>query len=147
MSREPSAVASAALSVGVIFATSFCALMAWGVLVGSILIPTLAYYVVASVVTVCIYAIDKSAARRNRRRIPENTLHLFAVVGGWPGALFAQQTLRHKSSKGGFQLVFWMTVVLSLTCFLKRSVKRLVHNNPRNMGAEANDNNKTGTPE
>ena len=69
---------------------------------------------VLSLVTFLVYAIDKSAARQRRWRIPENLLHLLALAGGWPGALAAQQVLRHKCSKRPFLLVFWLTVGLNL---------------------------------
>jgi uncharacterized membrane protein YsdA (DUF1294 family) len=39
-------------------------------------------------------------------------LHLFALVGGWPGALAAQRLLRHKARKLSFQVLFWATVLL-----------------------------------
>ena len=68
-------------------------------------------YLGVSLITFLIYAIDKSKAKRNAWRIPENTLHLFALGGGWPGAAIAQQTFRHKSQKKEFRFVFWLTVV------------------------------------
>lgn len=68
-------------------------------------------YLAASIITFGVYAWDKSAARVGVSRTPENTLHLLALVGGWPGALIAQQTLRHKTRKESFRAVFWMTVV------------------------------------
>jgi len=37
---------------------------------------------------------DKSAAQRNAWRTPEGTLHMLSLVGGWPGAMIAQQILR-----------------------------------------------------
>jgi len=77
-----------------------------------------AVYVAASLITYLVYAQDKSAARRNARRTPENTLHLLAVAGGWPGALFAQQFLRHKSIKSEFRAVFWATVILNTVAFV-----------------------------
>lgn len=71
------------------------------------------FYVVVSLVTLMAYARDKSAARKGHWRTPESTLHLLALMGGWPGALVAQQLLRHKSSKQPFRQVFWISVVLN----------------------------------
>jgi len=70
-------------------------------------------YMVISFVTFVAYAIDKSAARSGRWRTSEGTLHALALAGGWPGALVAQQTLRHKSKKTSFRVVFWATVILN----------------------------------
>lgn len=66
-----------------------------------------------SVLAFAAYYFDKSAAIAGRRRTPERTLHGYALFGGWPGALLAQQFLRHKSSKSSFQTVFWLTVILN----------------------------------
>lgn len=71
-------------------------------------------YAVLSAITFILYAIDKSAARRQARRIPENTLHMWALLGGWPGALLAQQLLRHKTVKRSFRIRFWTTLLLNL---------------------------------
>jgi uncharacterized membrane protein YsdA (DUF1294 family) len=73
-----------------------------------------ALYAVASVACFIAYALDKSAARQGRRRTPERTLLLLGLAGGWPGALAAQQLLRHKSSKTSFLAKFWFTVILNL---------------------------------
>jgi uncharacterized membrane protein YsdA (DUF1294 family)/cold shock CspA family protein len=77
-----------------------------------------ALYGALSAVSFIAYALDKSAAVGNRRRIPENTLHLIALAGGWPGALVAQQLLRHKSTKVEFRSAFWMTVIVNVGGFI-----------------------------
>ena len=64
-------------------------------------------YVLLSMITFIAYAIDKSAAQAGRWRTAEASLHLLALLGGWPGALLAQQTLRHKSKKGSFRVELW----------------------------------------
>ena len=74
-------------------------------------------YLLASVVTFILYAMDKSAAGKDGRRAPESTLHLLSLLGGWPGALIAQRLLQHKSSKTSFQMMFWITVVLNCAAF------------------------------
>ncbi len=76
------------------------------------------WYAAISAITFLTYAIDKSAARRGAWRTPERTLHLLALAGGWPGALLAQQVLRHKSIKARFRAAFWATVVLNVAGFL-----------------------------
>lgn len=70
-------------------------------------------YLGASAAAFIAYAHDKSAARNRHWRVPERTLHVLALVGGWPGAIAAQRFLRHKSKKPSFQVVFWTTVVLN----------------------------------
>lgn len=70
-------------------------------------------YLAASVIAFAVYAWDKSAARHGQWRVPEMTLHLLAVLGGWPGAFMAQRWLRHKSRKATFQRMFWLTVILN----------------------------------
>ena len=72
-----------------------------------------ALYAGLSLLTFGVYAADKAAARSGRWRTPEKTLHLLALLGGWPGALLAQNRLRHKSRKASFQIVFRATVALN----------------------------------
>lgn len=69
------------------------------------IISVILMYAAMSVVTGIVYAIDKSLAMRDRRRVRERTLHLLALFGGWPGALVAQQLFRHKRRKLGFMLM------------------------------------------
>ncbi|MGB7932758.1 MAG: cold shock and DUF1294 domain-containing protein [Gammaproteobacteria bacterium] len=74
-------------------------------------------YMVISLMTFFVYAHDKSAAEKGAWRTRESTLHLLSLAGGWPGALVAQQQLRHKSRKESFRAVFWMTVLLNSGAF------------------------------
>lgn len=70
------------------------------------LIAVLAVYAVMSIVTFGAYAVDKRAARRGGMRTRERTLHLLELFGGWPGALIAQRTLRHKTKDTRFRVIF-----------------------------------------
>ncbi|WGS86329.1 cold shock and DUF1294 domain-containing protein [Methylomonas sp. UP202] len=80
---------------------------------GKIPILIFVLYLLASVITFFLYALDKHAARHGNWRTPESTLHLSSVIGGWPGALVAQTALRHKSKKQPFRIVFWLTVLMN----------------------------------
>ena len=75
-------------------------------------------YIVASITAFLTYAIDKSAAASGAWRIPEQTLLFLGLAGGWPGAIVAQQMLRHKSIKQPFRLAFWGTVIINVLAFL-----------------------------
>ena len=61
-----------------------------------------------------LYGWDKRQAVLARRRVPEQTLHLFDLAGGWPGGLLGQKYFRHKTKKLSFQIRFWLTVLLHL---------------------------------
>jgi uncharacterized membrane protein YsdA (DUF1294 family) len=70
-------------------------------------------YIAASMIAFIAYYLDKMAAKNNRWRTQERSLHLCALFGGWPGALLAQKLLRHKSKKQPFLTVFWITVFIN----------------------------------
>lgn len=80
--------------------------------------PLPTWFVLASVLTLVIYGADKLAARKAWRRVPESTLLLFGVVGGWPGAILGQQLFRHKTQKQPFRTYFMITVVVNVVVLL-----------------------------
>jgi uncharacterized membrane protein YsdA (DUF1294 family) len=75
-------------------------------------------YLAISLVTFCIYYFDKFASLNGRWRVPENSLHLLAVFGGWPGAMLGQRILRHKTVKQPFRRIFWLTVMINCVVIL-----------------------------
>ncbi len=75
-------------------------------------------YIALSILTYLMFEKDKRAAENGRWRTKEETLHLLSLLGGWPGALFAQFTLRHKSRKQPFKFVLWVMVILNSSAFV-----------------------------
>jgi uncharacterized membrane protein YsdA (DUF1294 family)/cold shock CspA family protein len=96
-----------------LFVAAFLGAVAFAVTGGKLPPIILGLYVGASLITFIAYAWDKSAAMNDRWRTQESTLHLFSLVGGWPGALLAQRLIRHKSKKRPFLTMFWITVTLN----------------------------------
>jgi uncharacterized membrane protein YsdA (DUF1294 family) len=68
-------------------------------------------YIAFSLVTFLVYARDKAAALNGLWRVSEGTLHILSLLGGWPGAIVAQQRLRHKTKKTSFRILIWLTVI------------------------------------
>ena len=74
-------------------------------------------YAGASLLCFVLYGADKAAARAGRERISEAMLLSLGLVGGWPGAIVAQQVFRHKTSKRSFRLRFWASVAANVAIF------------------------------
>ena len=72
------------------------------------------WYLFASLICFAIYAFDKSAAINRRRRVSEASLITWGLLGGWPGAIIAQQLFRHKTQKTMFLIVFFLSVTANL---------------------------------
>ena len=100
-----------------IVAGAFLALVVLSVFSGKIPTMILWLYLGVSLIAYLVYAFDKEAAKDGAWRTPESTLHWLAVAGGWPGALIAQQVLRHKSKKKSVHAAFWVTVFLNVGVF------------------------------
>lgn len=106
--RAPSRVPRTAIGIGALVVLALLAIA------GIVPVAMAGTYFVLSAVSYLMYYADKSAAGRRAQRTPENVLHLVDLLGGWPGALAAQQRFRHKTAKASFQAVFWVTVVLNV---------------------------------
>ncbi len=75
-------------------------------------------YVGMSFATFVAYALDKRAAETAGWRLSEGSLLALGLACGWPGAIIAQQVMRHKTLKMSFQVVFWVTVVVNVVAFV-----------------------------
>ena len=71
-----------------------------------------------SALSIGMYALDKSAAKKGGQRTPENTLHLLSLGGGWPGAMYAQQLLQGTQELNGHFLDLSQDVDFNKPSFL-----------------------------
>ncbi|PRC92908.1 DUF1294 domain-containing protein [Solimicrobium silvestre] len=85
---------------------------------GHVQLIALCIYAAVSIISFIAYYADKNAAERGTWRIQENTLHMMALLGGWPGAYAAQRITRHKTIKEPFQSIFVVSVILNILGFI-----------------------------
>ena len=110
--QEPPSARPGRISVAALYAPlALGGLLTVLILVWDLSSLVVGYYAVVSLVTFVGYALDKAAAGAGRRREPEATLLGLGLIGGWPGAILAQQLLRHKTVKADFQRLFWASVI------------------------------------
>jgi uncharacterized membrane protein YsdA (DUF1294 family) len=62
--------------------------------------PFVTWLLLVNVLTLTIYGIDKMAARKAWRRVPESTLLVFGLMGGGRGRLWVNSSfaIKHKSN-------------------------------------------------
>lgn len=106
------------LSSSIQIAITYLVLVAVSVLFAESSKAVLVWYLVVCVVTFFVYAKDKRAAINGNWRVPEKTLHILSVAGGWLGALIAQDKLRHKTQKQPFRSIYWLTVAANVAAFV-----------------------------
>jgi uncharacterized membrane protein YsdA (DUF1294 family)/cold shock CspA family protein len=82
----------------------------------------LVIYAVASIACFSGYGLDKAAASQKQWRVSETILLLIGLVGGWPGAILAQEVFRHKTQKKTFRTLFWMSVAINMAAFIQINV-------------------------
>lgn len=82
-----------------------------------------AYLLVINLEGFALMGIDKSRARRSRRRIAEATLFIVAALGGSLGVLCGMYAFRHKTLHTSFTvgiplLLFFQAVLITLALYL-----------------------------
>ncbi|EPK3895392.1 DUF1294 domain-containing protein [Enterobacter ludwigii] len=98
----------------------FCYLLLLIAAIGSLFTshPFILWLLLINVLTLAMYGADKMAARRAMRRVPEATLLIFGLIGGWPGAIIGQQLFRHKTQKQPFKTYFIVSVIVSISAMV-----------------------------
>lgn len=76
-------------------------------------------FIVAALLVVnvgSVFAIwwDKRRAKKDQWRIKESTLLVWALVGGWPGGIWAMRRFRHKTSKRSFIAKYVLVVLFNM---------------------------------
>jgi uncharacterized membrane protein YsdA (DUF1294 family)/cold shock CspA family protein len=104
--------------------TAFCfrylffSLLVLALLAGTFSLAAPLFYLEASLFTFWLYQTDKSLAKAGHSsRLSEESLQMFSLIGGWPGALIAQKLLHHKVHKSHFQREFRF-VIYGNSCFV-----------------------------
>ena len=57
----------------------------------------LIYLAAVNVIAFAVYGADKRRAKKDKRRVPEKTLFLLAIIGGSVGALLGMKVFHHKT--------------------------------------------------
>ena len=74
-----------------------------------------AYIVIVNIAAFCLYGIDKSAAIKQKQRIPNRVLLLSAVIGGSLGALAGMYMFRHKTKKWYYTVTVPVLLIIQIT--------------------------------
>jgi uncharacterized membrane protein YsdA (DUF1294 family) len=73
------------------------------------------YLVIINIAAFCMYGLDKSAAIKQKERIPNKVLLFMAVIGGSVGALAGMYTFRHKTKKWYYTVTVPVILLLQIT--------------------------------
>lgn len=76
------------------------------------------FFVIMSIVAFFTMGHDKSAAKANKRRIPERTLWNLAILGGGLGAYLGMITYRHKTKHMSFRIGFTLLAILQVALLI-----------------------------
>lgn len=76
------------------------------------------YLISINIIGFFVMGIDKYKAKKGMWRIPENTLFLFAFIGGGIGTIAGMYMFRHKTKKLRFTIGMPAIVILEILFFI-----------------------------
>ena len=74
----------------------------------------LLYFLFVNIIVFFLAGYDKYQARKNKQRIPENTLFFLEAIGGTIGLLTAMFLFKHKTNKTSFIVKFTLIFLLQI---------------------------------
>ena len=76
------------------------------------------YLCIINILGFLIMGIDKQKAKMGNRRIPENTLFMFTVLGGGIGTILGMYIFHHKTKKLKFKVGMPLILILEILIFV-----------------------------
>ena len=84
----------------------------------SLLQIVIIYLVIINLSGFFIMGIDKHKAKMGNRRIPENTLFMFAILGGGIGTILGMYVFHHKTKKKLFTIGMPLILIFEILIFI-----------------------------
>lgn len=81
--------------------------------------PYILWIISASMVTFALFGIDKTLSKTDQTRIPESVLHLFTLMGGFPGQILGRIVFNHKTN---FKRHPSFTIVLVISILIQVAI-------------------------
>jgi uncharacterized membrane protein YsdA (DUF1294 family) len=72
------------------------------------------YFLIVSILSFIVVGYDKYLARNKKRRISENALLFWVILGGSLGARMGMEVFKHKTSKRSFLWKFFSVVIIQV---------------------------------
>ena len=76
------------------------------------------YLIVINILGFLIMGLDKHKAKMAERRIPENTLFMFTILGGGIGTIAGMYVFHHKTKKMKFKVGMPLVLILEILIFV-----------------------------
>ncbi len=76
------------------------------------------YLIVINILGFLVMGLDKHKAKMAERRIPENTLFAFTVLGGGVGTIAGMYVFHHKTKKMKFKVGMPLVLILEILIFV-----------------------------
>lgn len=76
------------------------------------------YLIVINILGFLAMGLDKHKAKMAERRIPENTLFMFTILGGGIGTIAGMYVFHHKTKKMKFKVGMPLILILEILIFV-----------------------------
>ena len=76
------------------------------------------YLIVINILGFLVMGLDKHKAKMAERRIPENTLFMFTILGGGVGTIAGMYVFHHKTKKMKFKVGLPLILILEILIFV-----------------------------
>lgn len=76
------------------------------------------YFIIVNIVGFIMSAVDKSAAKRHKWRVPEKNLFAVSLLGGAVGTLMSMLIFRHKTKHKRFMIGIPLIIFVQLSVYI-----------------------------